>query len=41
MSYRRLRIPIAAWIFSLCLWALILYGLVRSVVMLFRYVVGW
>jgi len=41
MSYRRLRIPIAAWVFAAGLWAMLLWVIAGNVLALVRWVVGW
>lgn len=41
MSYRRLRIPLAAWIFVAGLWAVMLWVIGGNVVALVRWMAGW
>ena len=40
MSYRRIRFPLAAWIFVAGLWVLLLWVIGGNVVSLWRWVVG-
>jgi len=41
MSYRRLRIPLAAWIFVSALWAVLLWNIGGNVLALVRWMAEW